>query len=136
MIYLVFQELLALGERIGNVSTGLSEEKILKGLKQRKYYSITLVSQLEREPCCVCQVLIHFPCIDYFSQECFLGGFGTCGKKEKGQEITSKEILKKLVIFPWLFGLKNIAVLCLVVNGKMKEYNTGGSKKKKKSIIP
>ncbi|XP_058222659.1 probable E3 ubiquitin-protein ligase RHG1A isoform X2 [Rhododendron vialii] len=50
-----YEELLALGERIGNVSTGLSEEKILKGLKQRKYYSITPVSQLEREPCCVCQ---------------------------------------------------------------------------------
>ncbi|KAL6982920.1 RING-type E3 ubiquitin transferase [Sarracenia purpurea var. burkii] len=50
-----YEELLALEERIGNVNTGLSEETILNRLKQRKYFSITMVAQLEVEPCCVCQ---------------------------------------------------------------------------------
>lgn len=51
------QELLALEERIGNVSTGLSEETILNRLKQKKY-SLAVVSQLEAEPCCICQVIM------------------------------------------------------------------------------
>ncbi|KAK4274676.1 hypothetical protein QN277_017865 [Acacia crassicarpa] len=49
-----YEELLALEERIGNVSTGLSEETILKLLKQRKY-SVEEGSQCDAEPCCVCQ---------------------------------------------------------------------------------
>nr|XP_023881640.1 probable E3 ubiquitin-protein ligase RHG1A isoform X2 [Quercus suber]POE74021.1 putative e3 ubiquitin-protein ligase rhg1a [Quercus suber] len=49
-----YEELLALEERIGNVSTGLSEETILNHLRQRKY-SIAKGSPLEGEPCCVCQ---------------------------------------------------------------------------------
>ncbi|XP_027091467.1 probable E3 ubiquitin-protein ligase RHG1A isoform X2 [Coffea arabica] len=49
-----YEELLALEERIGNVSTGLSEETILKQLKQRKYVSNKTV-EVETEPCCVCQ---------------------------------------------------------------------------------
>ncbi|KAJ9166260.1 hypothetical protein P3X46_021037 [Hevea brasiliensis] len=49
-----YEELLALEERIGNVSTGLSEETILNRLKQRKY-SIAVRSEVEAEPCCVCQ---------------------------------------------------------------------------------
>ncbi|GMI82647.1 hypothetical protein like AT5G42940 [Hibiscus trionum] len=49
-----YEELLALEERIGNVSTGLSEETILNNLKQRKYSS-TSGAQLEAEPCCICQ---------------------------------------------------------------------------------
>ncbi|XP_061343173.1 probable E3 ubiquitin-protein ligase RHG1A isoform X2 [Gastrolobium bilobum] len=49
-----YEELLALEERIGNVSTGLSEETVLKLLKQKKY-SIETESQLDAEPCCVCQ---------------------------------------------------------------------------------
>lgn len=53
-----FQELLALEERIGNVSTGLSGDTILNRLKQRKYFSIAMSAHLEVEPCCVCQVLI------------------------------------------------------------------------------
>lgn len=48
---------MALEERIGNVSTGLSEETILNHLRQRKY-SIAMGSPLEREPCCVCQVSV------------------------------------------------------------------------------
>lgn len=51
------QELLALEERIGNVNTGLSEEKIIKCLKRRKYFSISSETLEEIEPCCVCQVL-------------------------------------------------------------------------------
>ncbi|KAH7523648.1 hypothetical protein FEM48_Zijuj06G0034200 [Ziziphus jujuba var. spinosa] len=49
-----YEELLALEERIGNVSTGLSEETIRNRLKQKKY-SVAVVSQLEAEPCCICQ---------------------------------------------------------------------------------
>ncbi|XP_047171970.1 probable E3 ubiquitin-protein ligase RHG1A isoform X2 [Vigna umbellata] len=49
-----YEELLALEERIGNVSTGLSEETILKHMKNKKY-SAEPGSQQEAEPCCVCQ---------------------------------------------------------------------------------
>ncbi|KAK7383149.1 hypothetical protein VNO78_28820 [Psophocarpus tetragonolobus] len=49
-----YEELLALEERIGNVSTGLNEEIILKHLKKKKYSS-GLGSQQVAEPCCVCQ---------------------------------------------------------------------------------
>ncbi|KAJ4840848.1 hypothetical protein Tsubulata_027782 [Turnera subulata] len=55
-----YEELLALEERIGNVSTGLSEEAILSRLKQRKC-SIAAVAaaaaaaEVEAEPCCICQ---------------------------------------------------------------------------------
>ncbi|GLU04240.1 hypothetical protein SLE2022_213990 [Rubroshorea leprosula] len=49
-----YEELLALEERIGNVSTGLSEETILKHLKQQKCF-IAPGTELEAEPCCVCQ---------------------------------------------------------------------------------
>ncbi|KAL9446211.1 hypothetical protein AB3S75_013975 [Citrus x aurantiifolia] len=49
-----YEELLALEERIGNVSTGLTEETIKNRLKQQKY-SISLGSQQEQEPCCICQ---------------------------------------------------------------------------------
>ncbi|OAY71147.1 probable E3 ubiquitin-protein ligase HIP1 [Ananas comosus] len=50
-----YEELLALEERIGNVNTGLSEEKIIKCLKRRKYFSISSETLEEIEPCCVCQ---------------------------------------------------------------------------------
>lgn len=46
---------MALEERIGNVSTGLSEEIIINQLRQQKY-SIAVCSLLEAEPCCICQV--------------------------------------------------------------------------------
>ncbi|KAE8665208.1 RING/U-box superfamily protein, putative isoform 2 [Hibiscus syriacus] len=49
-----YEELLALEERIGNVSTGLSEETILNRLKRRRH-SGAPGAQLEAEPCCVCQ---------------------------------------------------------------------------------
>ncbi|GAV83797.1 zf-RING_2 domain-containing protein [Cephalotus follicularis] len=50
-----YEELLALEERIGDVSTGLSEETILKLMKQRKYTSIIKESSADQEPCCICQ---------------------------------------------------------------------------------
>ncbi|XP_039130796.1 probable E3 ubiquitin-protein ligase HIP1 [Dioscorea cayenensis subsp. rotundata] len=50
-----YEELLALEERIGNVSTGLGEEKIMKHLKTRLYLPVTLESPSEVEPCCICQ---------------------------------------------------------------------------------
>ncbi|KAJ6814359.1 putative E3 ubiquitin-protein ligase HIP1 isoform X1 [Iris pallida] len=50
-----YEELLALEERIGDVSTGLSEERISKCLKQRKHSSTTVTISTETEPCCICQ---------------------------------------------------------------------------------
>ncbi|GMI88253.1 MED25 BINDING RING-H2 PROTEIN 2 [Hibiscus trionum] len=50
-----YEELLALEERIGDVSTGLNEETIMKLMKQKKYSSTTTESTQEREPCCICQ---------------------------------------------------------------------------------
>ncbi|KAK3425529.1 hypothetical protein EUGRSUZ_F02323 [Eucalyptus grandis] len=49
-----YEELLALEERIGNVSTGLNEETISTHLKQQKY-AIPVNSDNEVEPCCICQ---------------------------------------------------------------------------------
>lgn len=48
-----YEELLALEERIGNVSTGLTEETISKHLKQKQY--VVHTGQPDAEPCCVCQ---------------------------------------------------------------------------------
>lgn len=61
------QELLALGERIGNVSTGLTEEIIKTQLKTRNFVSSATVVNLEEEEegssldqdadyCIICQV--------------------------------------------------------------------------------
>lgn len=50
-----YEELLALEERIGNVNTGLTEEAILKHLKQRKCSIVTPQTEPEAEPCCICQ---------------------------------------------------------------------------------
>nr|POE98111.1 e3 ubiquitin-protein ligase mbr1 [Quercus suber] len=49
-----YEELLALGERIGDVSTGLSEDTIFELMKQRKYATAT-ESLHDLEPCCICQ---------------------------------------------------------------------------------
>lgn len=55
---LVGQELLALGERIGNVSTGLSEDLISKCLTESIYCSS---GQFQDESSCViCLVRIYF----------------------------------------------------------------------------
>ncbi|XP_077211548.1 putative E3 ubiquitin-protein ligase HIP1 isoform X2 [Tasmannia lanceolata] len=50
-----YEELLALEEQIGNVSTGLNEETVLKCLKQGKYVPIAVEAPPEVEPCCICQ---------------------------------------------------------------------------------
>ncbi|KAJ0011053.1 hypothetical protein Pint_33928 [Pistacia integerrima] len=50
-----YEELLALEERIGDVSTGLSEETISKLMKQKKYMSIAIEVPSDQEPCCICQ---------------------------------------------------------------------------------
>ncbi|KAL1564767.1 RING-type E3 ubiquitin transferase [Salvia divinorum] len=49
-----YEELLALEERIGNVSTGLNEETIMARLKQRKYAE-RQADQAEAEPCSICR---------------------------------------------------------------------------------
>ncbi|KAG6474109.1 hypothetical protein ZIOFF_068033 [Zingiber officinale] len=48
-------ELIALGERIGSVNTGLSEEKILECLQQHKYVPVASEPTGEVEPCCICR---------------------------------------------------------------------------------
>ncbi|KAI3789307.1 hypothetical protein L2E82_02100 [Cichorium intybus] len=50
-----YEELLALEERIGDVKTGLSEEVILKSMKQRKHLSFMAISNQNLEPCCICR---------------------------------------------------------------------------------
>ncbi|XP_061356237.1 E3 ubiquitin-protein ligase MBR2 [Gastrolobium bilobum] len=50
-----YEELLALEERIGDVSTGLSEDIINKLLKQQIYVSVMAESTTNLEPCCICQ---------------------------------------------------------------------------------
>ncbi|CAN4115115.1 unnamed protein product [Withania somnifera] len=53
---MTYEELLALGERIGDVCTGLSEETISSRLKQWNYISIkTEEYPEEAEPCCICR---------------------------------------------------------------------------------
>ena len=74
---LFMQELLALGERIGNVSTGLTEEIIKAQLKTRSFVSSVTVVNLEEEEeeeeeegsssdqdadyCIICQVKANAP---------------------------------------------------------------------------
>nr|XP_043621161.1 E3 ubiquitin-protein ligase MBR2 [Erigeron canadensis]XP_043621162.1 E3 ubiquitin-protein ligase MBR2 [Erigeron canadensis]XP_043621163.1 E3 ubiquitin-protein ligase MBR2 [Erigeron canadensis] len=50
-----YEELLALEERIGDVNTGLSEEVILKSMKQKKHIAFMAFSTQHLEPCCICQ---------------------------------------------------------------------------------
>ena len=56
----LFQDLLALEERIGNVNTGLSEDIIQKCLKVAHYSSLdaasAIISQENEVKCCICQV--------------------------------------------------------------------------------
>ncbi|KAI4375978.1 hypothetical protein MLD38_013785 [Melastoma candidum] len=49
-----YEELLALEERIGDVSTGLSEETILKCMQQKKKLGPDIADTMQ-EPCCICQ---------------------------------------------------------------------------------
>lgn len=50
-----YEDLLALEERMGDVSTGLEEETIMKFMKQRNYSSVTTEGPSKIEPCCICQ---------------------------------------------------------------------------------
>ncbi|XP_057501533.1 E3 ubiquitin-protein ligase MBR1-like isoform X2 [Actinidia eriantha] len=50
-----YEELLALGEEIGDVSTGLSEEAILGAMKRVMHGSMKLGPPVEDELCCICQ---------------------------------------------------------------------------------
>ena len=43
-------------ERIGDVNTGLTEETILKCIKQQSREKSDAISQMDPEPCCICQV--------------------------------------------------------------------------------
>ncbi|KAA8531685.1 hypothetical protein F0562_006598 [Nyssa sinensis] len=49
-----YEELLALEEQIGNVSTGLDEEAIVAGMRRHRYQSLRSGSSVE-DPCCICQ---------------------------------------------------------------------------------
>ncbi|WJZ91984.1 hypothetical protein VitviT2T_011017 [Vitis vinifera] len=50
-----YEELLALGEHIGSVSTGLSEEVIMAKMEQWKYSCSKTGSSVDAEICCICQ---------------------------------------------------------------------------------
>lgn len=50
-----YEELLALEERIGDVKTGLTEDVIMKSMKQKKYLSFMAITTQNFEPCCICQ---------------------------------------------------------------------------------
>ncbi|KAI3448117.1 hypothetical protein Pfo_004782 [Paulownia fortunei] len=84
-----YEELLALEERIGNVSTGLSKEKIRGSMKQRKYEEVRASPKLE--PCCICQE-------DYVAGD-------DIGKLDCGHEFHTS------CIEQWL-TLKNICPIC------------------------
>lgn len=65
-IKIQLQELLALGEQIGNVNTGLPEETIRRYMKTRIYLLPATTINLEEEPCVdhesevciICQVIV------------------------------------------------------------------------------
>lgn len=50
-------------ERIGDVSTGLSEDSISKLMKQRQFVTVAPDSPLDLEPCCICQVSPYLWCV-------------------------------------------------------------------------
>ncbi|PIN08752.1 hypothetical protein CDL12_18672 [Handroanthus impetiginosus] len=87
-----YEELLALEELIGNVSTGLSEEKICGSMKQRKFEA-TGISQI-LEPCCICQE-------DYITGD-------DLGVLDCGHEFHT------ICIKQWLI-LKNLCPICKMV---------------------
>ena len=58
------QELLALGERIGNVSTGLSEDTVFKRITEKVY---CLGDQNYDEQCTICLVRIICTCFSLLS---------------------------------------------------------------------
>ncbi|XP_065871903.1 E3 ubiquitin-protein ligase MBR2 [Euphorbia lathyris] len=86
-----YEELLALEERIGDVSTGLSEGTILKLMKQQKYFSMTTEYPSDMEPCSICQE-------EYADMD-------ELGKLECGHDFHTKCIKQ------WLM-LKNICPIC------------------------
>ncbi|KAF7822670.1 putative E3 ubiquitin-protein ligase ZFP1 [Senna tora] len=93
-----YEELLALGERIGNVSTGLSEETITSQLKMKTYKSSTTINleevaseDQETDACIICQD-------EYKNRE-------TIGILKCGHEYHS-DCLKK-----WLL-VKNVCPIC------------------------
>ncbi|KAH6825978.1 hypothetical protein C2S53_001415 [Perilla frutescens var. hirtella] len=85
-----YEELLALEEQIGNVSTGLSEEQIRGSMKQCKHEA-TRSSLPNIEPCCICQE-------DYITGE-------DIGILECGHEFHTRCIKQ------WL-TLKNLCPIC------------------------
>ncbi|XP_073146237.1 E3 ubiquitin-protein ligase MBR2-like isoform X2 [Henckelia pumila] len=52
---MTYEELLALEERIGNVSTGLTEEVIISRLKRKNYETSEAQNPVETEPCSICR---------------------------------------------------------------------------------
>lgn len=57
-IWSFMQELLALGERIGNVITGLPEETISRHLKTKRFSPVAECMNQDAETCVVCQVIL------------------------------------------------------------------------------
>ncbi|KAG6408934.1 hypothetical protein SASPL_131962 [Salvia splendens] len=102
-----YEELLALEERIGNVSTGLSEEQIRGSMKQRRHEArgSALPSM---EPCCVCQE-------DYITGEDI--GILNCGHE-----------FHTSCIKQWL-TLKNLCPISMVETGSCSPHRLGGLEK-------
>lgn len=106
--HMSYEELLALGERIGNVSTGLSEQAITNQLKTKTYLLSAPIINLEEaacmdqeaDSCIICQD-------DYKNQEKI--GILDCGHEYHAN------CLKK-----WLL-VKNVCPIC-----KSEALNTGG----------
>ncbi|KAG6424928.1 hypothetical protein SASPL_115351 [Salvia splendens] len=110
-----YEELLALEERIGNVSTGLSEEQISSSMKQRKYEG-TGSSLPSIEPCCICQE-------DYITGENI--GILNCGHEFHTGCIKQWLTLKNLCPTWYLFLFFTVAV----ETGSLSPHRLGGLKK-------
>ncbi|KAL6202124.1 hypothetical protein ACLB2K_025835 [Fragaria x ananassa] len=94
-----YEELLALGEQIGHVNTGLSENSISKQLKTRSYLSSGTVINLEEAGCPEKEVDFCIICQDYYKNQEKIGTLH-CGHEYHA------DCLKK-----WLL-VKNVCPIC------------------------
>jgi hypothetical protein len=89
--FVIAQELLALGERIGNVNTGVSEDLISKCLRETIYCSS---DQIQEEPTCViCLVRRIFTLFETGKYEL---GIQVGGSKSCGYQLGIVEIIRSV----------------------------------------
>ncbi|KAK9937946.1 hypothetical protein M0R45_014710 [Rubus argutus] len=94
-----YEELLALGEQIGHVNTGLSEDSISKQLKTRSYLSSGTIINLEEAGCPEKEVDFCIICQDFYKNQEKIGTLH-CGHEYHA------DCLKK-----WLL-VKNVCPIC------------------------